>query len=39
MSSDIHRISTVLHMRATSVVSTAVGFTVVVLIAVSTGAE
>jgi hypothetical protein len=39
MSSDIRRISTVLHMRATSVVSTAMGFTVVVLIAVGTGAE
>jgi hypothetical protein len=39
MSSDIHRISTVLHMRATSAVSTAVGFTVGVLMAVGTGIE
>ena len=39
MSLDIPRISTFFHMRATSVVSTVVGFTVVVLIAVGTGAE
>jgi hypothetical protein len=39
MSSDIRRISTVLQVRVTSVVSAAVGFTVVVLMAVSTGVE
>jgi hypothetical protein len=39
MSSDIRRISTVLQVRVTSVVFAAVGFTVVVLIAVGTGAE
>jgi hypothetical protein len=39
MSTDIHRISTALQERATSVVSTAVDFMVVVLTAAGTGAE
>jgi hypothetical protein len=39
MSTDIHRISTVLEERVTSVVSTAVDFMVVVLTAAGTGAE